>query len=250
MSEGVFYNGGMKTKSERPGPPNASFSPMAGTGPDMRTLLPQQEWEFLFHQLVLFASYQIHRLRWRGATGGLLPDGYDANSLAAQAIFEFLETHNSPADPVNNQLSLKIVLWELKRTVLRHVTRLHHRKENFILCHTEDLAPVLLDDGEGFNPTELIPDRASHPDAVLLEKESLARFDETKSCFSLFISREPKLGSLFELLPEGVENPHELASSLELRPEAVRNLRRRLRRRWRDCFPGHKNISLSRNNLR
>ena len=44
----------------------------------------------LFQQTLRFAEYQIERLRWRGDYGGVLPEGYDANSIAAQAIMEFL----------------------------------------------------------------------------------------------------------------------------------------------------------------
>ena len=209
---------------------------MAGTGPVVRTPLPQQKWEFLFHQTLLFADYQVRRLSWRGAADGLLPDGYDPNSLAAQAIFEFLASRNGPALPADDDDSLDETLWEIKRLVLKHVTRLHHRKENWLLSNAEDLVPVQIDDGDLVSPIELIPDPAPHPDATLLEKESLARFDSSKSRFSSFIKREPRLGSLFQLLCDGVEKPQALASSLKLRLGTVQNLRKRLRRRWRRCF--------------
>ena len=44
----------------------------------------------LFQQTLRFAEYQIERLRWRGDYGGVLPEGCDANNIAAQAIMEFL----------------------------------------------------------------------------------------------------------------------------------------------------------------
>ncbi len=282
---------------------------MAGTGPDVRLLLPQQKWELLFQQTLLFADYQVRRLPWRGAMDGLLPDGYDAKSLANQAILEFLQQcpdssqvhpNNHPSSPspflkerasppsevvstkegVSAKLSptdlppplsgfslssgeragvraklrtpdpppphvlqdspdlddLEPILWELKRLVLRNVSRLHHHKENWVLCNVEDLASVQIDDGDLVNPIELIPDPGPHPDTALLEKESLAQFDSLKSRFSSFIKREPRLGRLFELLCDGVEKPQALASSLKLRRGTVRNLRKRLRRRWRRFF--------------
>ncbi len=63
---------------------------MPAAGSNARTLPPQQNWEFLFRQTLLFAHYQVRCLYWRGDDDGLLPDGYDANSLAAQAFLEFL----------------------------------------------------------------------------------------------------------------------------------------------------------------
>src|SRR5215831_1259916 len=102
-----------------------------------------KHWEFLFHQTLLFAYHQVQRLRWRGTHGGIMPDGYDANSLAAEAFLEFFLAENlnlNPNRPLNE------ILYELKRLVLKHVTRLHHRRENFILSSAEDLAPIQIED--------------------------------------------------------------------------------------------------------
>jgi hypothetical protein len=55
----------------------------------MCTLLPEEQWEFLFQKTLRFAQYQIDRLSWRGEPGGILPDGFDANSIAAQAIMDW-----------------------------------------------------------------------------------------------------------------------------------------------------------------
>jgi hypothetical protein len=73
-------------------------------------------------------------------------------------------------------------------------------------------------------------------DAALLEKESLACFDALKSRFSRFIERERRLAHLFQLLCDGTEKPQALALRLKIRPAAVTNLRKQLRRRWRACF--------------
>src|ERR1041384_8043811 len=62
---------------------------MAGANPDLPTL-SRQDWEFLFRETLLFAHYQVQRLRWRGAHGGIMPDGYDPNSLASQHFLAFL----------------------------------------------------------------------------------------------------------------------------------------------------------------
>jgi hypothetical protein len=49
-------------------------------------------------------TYQITRFRWRGDPGGVLPFGYDANSIAAEAILELLSTDpaSAPSPPFAN----------------------------------------------------------------------------------------------------------------------------------------------------
>ena len=56
---------------------------------------PAVDWNLFLEQTVLYATYQIGRLRWRGDPGGVLPFGYDANSIAAEAILELLSTDPS-----------------------------------------------------------------------------------------------------------------------------------------------------------
>jgi hypothetical protein len=370
---------------------------MVGAIPDLRTL-SQQDWESLFQETLLFAHYQVQRLRWRGLHGGIMPDGYDPNSLASQAFLDLLQSGpngspspwpercssdteyqecrvaavavpldfsraaprppngdclqnlpngslppepaiqmgtgdgapsprgegwgegdrdiRQPLRPPGNESTgsgaqcansfrefspggegepylklnrsglgecqsgagrghecrlavygpgcgegkldlllpanpllplpqhLQGILYHLNRLVLRHVTRLHHRKENHILSHVEDLAPIQIDDdGSLINPIELIQDDfARHPDAALLEKESLARFDALKSRFSSFIERERRLAHLFQLLCDCTEKPQALALRLKIRPAAVTNLRKQLRRRWRACFASAQSI--------
>ena len=58
---------------------------MVDANPHLRRLSPQ-DWEFLFRETLLFAHYQVQRLRWRGSYGGIMPDGFDPNSLAAHSI--------------------------------------------------------------------------------------------------------------------------------------------------------------------
>src|SRR4051812_16913465 len=95
-----------------------------------------------------------NRLRWRGDPTGVLPDGYDPNSIASQAIFDFL--HGVAADNREPLVSCgpdspdpSALQHDLNRLVLRHVTRLYHRKENFLLCNANDL-PFVPDMDEEF----------------------------------------------------------------------------------------------------
>src|SRR5207249_606124 len=61
----------------------------------------------VFQQTLAFADYQVTRLRWRGQVGGLLPGGFDARSIAQQAILEFLQQcpHSFQVCPQNGVLA-------------------------------------------------------------------------------------------------------------------------------------------------
>ena len=48
--------------------------------------LSAEDWELVFQKTLAFADYQVRRLRWRHQCGGVLPCGFDPNSIAAQAI--------------------------------------------------------------------------------------------------------------------------------------------------------------------
>src|ERR1044071_1542221 len=72
------------------GLPPAPFPAMVGPGPEVLELSPGINWDFILQQTVSFAEYQIDRLSWRGEFGGVLPQGFDASSLAAQALSDFL----------------------------------------------------------------------------------------------------------------------------------------------------------------
>src|SRR6266853_5285568 len=83
---------------------------MTGSQPHSDPVLTEDLWQVLFIQAFLFATKYIHRLRWRGTFGGVLPDGDDAESIAAQAVTDFLLSHpvcNIPLRQPDNPLIQK-----------------------------------------------------------------------------------------------------------------------------------------------
>src|SRR5436190_14315949 len=68
---------------------------MTGGQPYSDAVLTEDHWQILFTQAFLFATKYINRLRWRGTFGGVLPDGDDAESIAHQAVIDFL--HQNPS---------------------------------------------------------------------------------------------------------------------------------------------------------
>jgi hypothetical protein len=268
--------------------------------------LSAADWEVVFQQTLLFADYQVRRLRWRGLVGGVLPQGFDPESIANQAIMDFLQQspesaseHNPQASSSNpssivlltkeevlltaeeeealicgepapwprdlslftsdemlqsssspSELSpppgldlepgLKPILWEVKRLVLRQVSRLHHLKENSLLSNEEDLARVRDQDGDPVSPLELIPAPDVPPDDALVRKESVIEYTKLKSRFEVFLAKERRLITLFELRCGGINKPQDLAARLKLGVRTVENLQKRLQRQWQAFSQRHK----------
>jgi hypothetical protein len=215
--------------------------------PDISDILPGQIWELLFQQTLQFSTYQVNRLRWRGDTDGILPDGYDPNSIAAQAISDFLLNQNpnltlslnfNPPDTCKERpQALDTIQYEINRLVLKHVTRLHHRKENFILYNAEDLALVPDMDAEFVSALDLIPGPDIQPDEALIRKESDIEFHQLKRRFAAVLRDRPLI-HLLELRCNGVSKPRALAAHLKLGVRTIYNLRVRLQRAWFRFAPG------------
>jgi len=233
--------------------------PMAGEprplGP---AALSAENWEVVFQQTLLFADYQVRRLLWRGQIDGILPGGFDPNSIAAQAIMDFLQQSPAPPGwsspspsleeragerrppetltPDSRLLALapgfESILWEIKRLVLRQVSRLHHLKEDWLLSSEADLALVRDQDGDLVNPLELIPAPDVQPDEALIRKESFIEYAKLKLRFEVFLAKERRLLTLFELNCDGISKPQDLAGRLKLRVRTIENLQKRLRRKW------------------
>jgi len=198
---------------------------------------PDAEWQFLLNRTILYATGHVNRWFWRGSEGGVLPDGFDPRSLAAEAIAGFLE--DSANNPYLRSLSTTQVQRDLERRVRTLVNRLHHRSENRLVRNEPDLAPYTLDDGEAISIIELIPEPARKPDEALLEKESLTRFRRFKFRFSRFLRGNRRLLRLFELFCDDHSTRGDLASSLKVSPSTVKNLRQQFLRRWAEFHGGN-----------
>ncbi len=238
---------------------------MTGSQPHSRPVLTEDLWQILFIQAFLFATKYINRLRWRGTFGGVMPDGDDAESIAAQAVTDFLLSHpacrirhhplihqsNNPLirpsesdalpthqsnNPLIQQSSTPLlprsISSSLSRLVWRHVDRLHHRSENLLMRNEADLAPAYIDDGEVCCFIETIPDPGGNAYDNLVHKETTAEFESLQTEFRKFLGRERRLKSLFTCYANGIWLPRDVASRLHLSASTTRNLQKRLKRRF------------------
>jgi len=84
-----------------------------------------EDWETLLPELIEFAKGEIRRRKWRGSRSGVLPQGFDANSVASEVVMVALQG--------KARLTLgwtrERLMNELKRKVSNEVRRLHKLKE-------------------------------------------------------------------------------------------------------------------------
>ncbi len=119
-----------------------SFPGMTGSRPHSSPVLTEDLWQILFTQAFLFATKYINRLRWRGTFGGVLPDGDDAESIAAQAVTDFLLSH--PGHNIRHQQREGPVIQQSINPSI-HVPNnppIHHPESDAPLIH-HPLAPLI-----------------------------------------------------------------------------------------------------------
>jgi hypothetical protein len=199
-------------------------------------------WSDILKSLTRFAQAQIDRRRWRYQYGGVLPEGFDAESIAAEAISQFL-TRNSDHAGAQRGLAIQSrkseieddTASELRRLVVRQVDRLHHLKENWLLSNEPDLATVY-DDGQFVSPAHLVPDTSPRPDRALLEVESDREFAKLAESIDNHLAADTELQSLFRAMLDGKTHPRILSSALNLTVPCVKNLKKKLRRHVRPLF--------------
>jgi len=50
-----------------------------------------EDWETLLPELIEFAKGEIRRRKWRGSRSGVLPEGFDDNSVASEVVMAALQ---------------------------------------------------------------------------------------------------------------------------------------------------------------
>ena len=177
-----------------------------------------ENWEELGPEAVETAKREIGRRRWRGARGGVLPEGHDAQSVASEAIRQMLsgETLLKPGWTRGR------VSGELKRLVRRVVRRLHRLKEAGTTTSEWDGDKSIFSriKGRGQDAFE---------EAVSAEEQQKreALFREFRGS----LSDAPELSELLGKLGEEDVSTEELAIQIGMKVAEVRRARRRLARR-------------------
>jgi len=182
----------------------------------------------LLQQTESFADIEIHYgYYWREAYGGVLPGGYDASSVAAEALAELFNEQ-----PENGLILVpRMLRVELKKRARKIINRLHHRMENRIMRSEPDMLPFLTDDGETIRVVEKVAGPDPTPLDILLEKEETARFEEFKAQIRALLAHDRLLLRLFDCFCADFCKPKDQARKLKLPVRDIQDLQRRLRRK-------------------
>jgi hypothetical protein len=194
-------------------------------------------WSLLLRRTTLFAAAQINRLRWRGATGGILPEGYDPESIAGQAVADLLEKAGEGREAKQGRPIPKILpdqrelQWRLYRQVLRIINRLYHRKERLLLRNAEELNQVFTDDGDVVPYIETVPAPDPSPLDAAIYHEQDVEFRRFETNFQTFLGPDTALSQTFEAFCDGIHQPRIIAQRLNVSPKTINNLQKRIRRK-------------------
>lgn len=99
--------------------------------------LQWENWKPLLKELVFFTEAQIRRRWWRGSHQGVLPEGFDANSVAAEVVLKVLTGRSRLALGWNTEGLVE----ELKRLVSNEVRRLNSLMEALLMRNEWDVLP-------------------------------------------------------------------------------------------------------------
>jgi hypothetical protein len=184
-----------------------------------------EDWATLLPELVGFARSEIRRRRWRGGRSRVLPEGYDANSVAAEVIRQVLEGKARLAVGWTRER----LVTELQRKVSNEVRRLHKLQEaSKIRSEWEVLPPRA--NGELRSVFDGLKGRiCAWPDARQRQARQKARQEaEERIAGALGEGDEARV---FGCLREGVVKRREIAAKLGMSVVEVTNCRKRLNRK-------------------
>lgn len=202
-------------------------------GPDMRSDFSEDIWWLLCRKSKQFARKEVRRQRWRGAKGGVLPGGYDASAIAAEAVAGLLRKISAqPHVGLNSERPTLAGLQEdLEQRVRGLVNRLHHRKETALVRSEADLAAVPTEDGEVINVVETLPASQPGPLEQLLAKEEQEEMEQQKGQFNAFLGQDQLLKDMFACLCQGIFKPASIALKLKIPCPMVKNAHKRFARK-------------------
>jgi hypothetical protein len=199
----------------------------------VRERLQWEDWKSLLEETTSFARWQIGMRFWRGEWGGTLPEGYDANSLASEAVATLLRGEGRLVLGWTGERLTR----ELKRLVSREVRRLQSLREASRMRSEWD---ILLPDEEGQwqSVFEEIEAPAADGCAVAMEGEEAAQREGIRAAFGNYLDGDREARGVWGCLRQGVWKRREIASRLGIGVSAVTAARKRLERRVKDFRSG------------
>src|ERR1041385_5475063 len=185
-----------------------------------------ENWESLMRHAAQFAARQLKKRRWRGKKGGTLPEGYDANGVAAEVVAGMLAGKCRLALGWTRQR----LEAEIQRRIENEVRRLSALKEAEGMRGEWDILPL---DSEG-KPQSAFKSMVSasvDPSEEAAENEEEAERLRAKLELLRWLDGDMMAAAVFVSLCRGGMKRREIAQKLGVTVQAVTAGRKRMERR-------------------
>ena len=208
-----------------------------------------------------FAETRLERYSFRGTESGVVPEGEDAQSLAAGAVLKVLEEDHPKgaiAEPTANgqnepgqtktlgqlvdeggeidrsqkQKMVDVLDERLRALIYRRADSLRHRRENWLVRNEVNLPLQRLcaaDDTELGTAAEALEEPGLRPDEALIQKEAIEEIERFTSAFRKELGDKTSLKAILGCLVDGITKAWEIAGELVMTRSMASNLLWRLR---------------------
>jgi hypothetical protein len=209
----------------------AGFHFMGELSPELWRVLMFENWAELSRQAVRLAGAEMNRYRWRGTKKGILPDGYDAASVAAEAVAELFRGNCN----LGLTYSREELETEIRRLVHQQIDRLHRRRENWLLRNGAGLDPP----SENIwrrKVLEQVPDHGPLPDEETSRLDEQKEFGRFKTAALEQLNGDVEAQAVFECFCDGMGKRSAQAVRIGVNTAAVKNATKRLKRKLRNLY--------------
>jgi hypothetical protein len=190
----------------------------------VRSRLQWEDWESLGRDAVKVAKQELRRRRWRGARGGVVPRGHDAQTIAWEAIGEMVQGKSRLVPGWTRERLLK----ELERLISGKVRLLNSLKETKAVRNEWDISPPNKNGERVSILADVLGEEKTGYDVAVAAEEGP---ESVRKRIEAQLEAEPELRSVFGCLWEGERETLKIAQRLGMEEKAVVLARRRLRRR-------------------
>jgi hypothetical protein len=195
----------------------------------VRSRLQWEDWESLAQDAVKLAKQELRRRRWRGARSGVVPRGYDAQTIAWEMIGEMVQGKSRLMPGWTRERLLK----ELERLISGKVRLLNSLKETRAVRNEWDISPPK-ENGERVSILSGVPGEEKTAYDVAVEAEEGP--ESVRKSIEAQLESEPELKAVFGCVWEGERVSGKIAQRLGMEEKAVVLARRRLRRRLKEIL--------------
>jgi hypothetical protein len=195
----------------------------------IRERIGWEDWATLLPEAVLYAKTQIWWRFWRGSWGGVLPEGHDGNSVAAEVIEGMLMGKCRLALGWTRERFAR----ELERRIRNEVRRLASLKEASKMRSEWDILPPDADD-EPQSIFDWLPGAIADPGEEAEGHEEEEWREQVRADFSEYLKENAEARNVFNCLCDGVVKRREIAQRLGMSVGSVTAARKRLERKVED----------------